>query len=49
MLRIIIIAYKDNNHNHQDNNTNNLNSNPNKSIKLNQIKSKQEYIDMHLL
>ena len=49
MLRIIIITYKDNNHNHQDNNPNNLNSNPNKSIKLNQIKSKQEYIDMHLL
>ena len=49
MLGIIIINYKDNNHNHQDNNPNNLNNNPNKSVKLNQIKSKQEYIDMHLL
>ena len=46
MLRITIISYKDNNHNHK---ANNLNSNPNKSIKLNKIKSKKEYIDMHLL
>ena len=49
MLRITIISYSDNNHNHQDNHPNSLNRNPNKSIKLNQIKSKKEYIDVHLL
>ena len=49
MLRITIITYRDNNHNNKDNHPNNLNSNPNKSIKLNKIKSKKEYIDMHLL